>query len=42
LGKDANLVLKYFFEYTEFDDAIKKRTPELYHEIKGIAEGSGQ
>ncbi|WP_034057199.1 C45 family autoproteolytic acyltransferase/hydolase [Lacinutrix jangbogonensis] len=42
LGKDANLVLKNFFEYAKFDDAIKKWTPKLYEEIKGIAEGSDQ
>ncbi len=42
LGKDANLVLNAFFEYAEFDDAIKKLTPELYDEVRGIAEGSDQ
>lgn len=42
LGKDADIVLKDFFEYSKFDKAIKKWTPELYDEIKGIAEGSGQ
>ncbi len=42
LGKDANVVLKEFFEYAKFDEAIKKWTPELYEEIEGIAEGSGQ
>ncbi|MFT4535328.1 MAG: isopenicillin-N N-acyltransferase-like protein [Saprospiraceae bacterium] len=42
LGKDANLVLKEFFEYAEFKEAIMKWTPELYEEVKGIAEGSGQ
>lgn len=42
LGKDANLVLKDFFEYAEFEKAIQKWTPELYEEVKGIAVGSGQ
>ena len=40
-GKDADEVLNEFFEYAEFDEAIKNWTPELYEEIKGIAEGSG-
>jgi len=31
-----------FFAYAKFDAAIKKWTPELYEEIRGIAEGSGQ
>ena len=42
LGKDADLVLKEFFQYAHFDDAIKKWTPDLYEEVKGIAAGSGQ
>jgi predicted choloylglycine hydrolase len=42
LEKDADLVLKEFFEYAEFDLAIKTWTPELYEEIKGIAEGADQ
>ncbi len=42
LGKDADIVLKDFFEYSQFDEAIKKWTPELYDEIKGIADGSEQ
>lgn len=42
LGKDADLVLKEFFQYAKFDDAIKKWTPDLYEEVKGIAAGSGQ
>ena len=41
-GKDADTVIKDFFEYAEFDEAIKKWTPELYEEVKGIADGSGQ
>mgnify|MGYP003642237436 FL=1 len=42
LGKDANVVIKDFFEYAKFHDAIKKWTPELYEEIKGIADGANQ
>lgn len=42
LGKDAGLVLKEFFQYAKFDDAIKKWTPDLYEEVRGIAAGSGQ
>ena len=37
LGKDANAVLQEFFEYADFNEAIKKWTPELYEEVKGIA-----
>ena len=42
LGKDADLALREFFEYAEFTAAIKKWTPELYEEVRGIAEGSDQ
>ncbi|OBQ57024.1 hypothetical protein VQ01_00620 [Tamlana sp. s12] len=42
LGKDADIILKNFFEYSKFDKAIKKWTPELFEEIKGIADGSEQ
>ena len=42
LGQDANDVIEEFFEYADFDDAIKKWTPELYEEVKGIADGSEQ
>ena len=42
LGKDADLVLEEFFEYADFDEAIKKWTPDLYEEVKGIADGSEQ
>jgi predicted choloylglycine hydrolase len=41
LGKDAELVTKDFFEYADFDNAIKKWTPDLYEEVRGIADGSG-
>lgn len=42
LGKDADDVLEEFFEYADFDEAIKKWTPNLYEEVKGIADGSEQ
>ena len=42
LGKDADSVLREFYVYAEFTGAIQKWTPELYEEIRGIAEGSDQ
>ncbi|OZV68015.1 C45 family autoproteolytic acyltransferase/hydolase [Winogradskyella aurantia] len=42
LDKNADIVLKEFFDYANFDQSIKQWTPELYEEIRGIAEGSGQ
>ena len=42
LNKNAEEVLDQFFEYANFESAIKKYTPELLEEVKGIAEGSGQ
>lgn len=42
LGKNADLAIKEFSEYARFTDAIKKYTPELYEEVKGIADGSAQ
>jgi len=42
LGQNADIVLKDFFEYAEFNEAIKKWTPDLYEEVRGIAEGSDQ
>lgn len=42
LNKPADQVVKEFFEYARFDEAIKKWTPELYEEVRGIADGSGQ
>ena len=42
LGKDADQVLKDFFNYAHFDEAIKKWTPDLYEEVRGIAAGSEQ
>lgn len=42
LNKDAEQVLKDFHSYANFNESIKKYTPDLYEEIRGIAEGSGQ
>lgn len=42
LDKDADVVLDDFYEYANFDDYIKEWTPDLYAEVQGIAEGSGQ
>lgn len=42
LGKDADMAIKEFTQYAKFTDAIKKYTPELYEEVKGIANGSKQ
>ena len=42
LKKDAEQILKDFFSYAQFTESIKKYTPELYEEIRGIADGSGQ
>lgn len=41
-GKDAELVLDDFFEYANFTESIRRWTPELYDEVRGIADGSGQ
>ncbi len=42
LKKDAEEVLNDFHQYANFSESINKYTPELYQEIKGIAEGSDQ
>ena len=42
MGLDANIVLAEFFQYAQFTAAIQKWTPDLYEEIRGIAQGSGQ
>ncbi|MFT3681631.1 MAG: C45 family autoproteolytic acyltransferase/hydrolase [Ferruginibacter sp.] len=42
LRKDPGLVVDEFFRYAHFDEAIKKWTPDLYEEIRGIAEGAQQ
>lgn len=41
MGRDANIVLADFFQYAQFTTTIKKWTPDLYEEVRGIAEGSG-
>ncbi|NIK93107.1 hypothetical protein GZ212_13165 [Mangrovimonas sp. CR14] len=40
--KTADELISDFLAYAKFDEAIKKWTPELNDEIKGIADGSGQ
>jgi len=40
--KDSDAIVNKFFEYAHFDEAIKKWTPDLYEEIRGIADGSEQ
>jgi predicted choloylglycine hydrolase len=42
MGRDANQVFSEFIRYANFTPAIKKWTPDLYEEIRGIADGSGQ
>lgn len=42
LQRDAKEVLKEFMEYGQFTATIQKYTPELYEEVRGIADGSGQ
>jgi len=38
---DADVFIKKFVERSDFHKAIKKWTPELWDELKGISEGSG-
>lgn len=40
--KDADSILRDFFEYAQFTDTIRRTTPDLYDEVRGIADGSGQ
>lgn len=42
LGRNVDQVLAEFFEYADFTGAIKKWTPDLLEEVRGIADGSGQ
>lgn len=42
LKQPADTIVKQFFAYARFDEAIKKWTPELYEEVRGIADGSRQ
>jgi isopenicillin-N N-acyltransferase like protein len=40
--KDPDLVISEFLSKTDFLQAIKKWTPELLEEVRGIGDGSGQ
>jgi isopenicillin-N N-acyltransferase like protein len=42
LERDSDQVLEEFFAYADFEGSIKKWTPDLYEEVRGIAEGSEQ
>jgi isopenicillin-N N-acyltransferase-like protein len=39
---DPDVFIKKFLEYTDFPAAIRRWTPELLEEVRGIADGSGQ
>ncbi|MEZ5009519.1 MAG: hypothetical protein R2753_15345 [Chitinophagales bacterium] len=39
-GKESNELIEEFLKYAEFEDAIMRYTPDLYEEIKGIADGA--
>ncbi len=41
-NSNADTIINNFLKVTNFEPAIRKHTPELYEETKGIAEGSGQ
>jgi len=38
---DADIFIQKFLQETDFQRAVKKWTPELWKELKGISEGSG-
>lgn len=40
--QNPDSILARFYNATRFEPAIKKWTPQLYEELKGLAEGSGQ
>jgi predicted choloylglycine hydrolase len=42
MKQNADTVIKGFYGQSNFEPAIKKWTPEIYDEIRGIAESSGQ
>lgn len=42
IEKSTDQVVSEFFEYAGFTESIKKWTPDLYEEVWGIADGSGQ
>lgn len=39
--KDADLIIHKFLKKTQFDQAVKKWTPDLWIELKGISQGAG-
>ena len=42
LGKDADEALEEFYQYAQFEEAIRQWTPNLYEEVRGIADGANQ
>ncbi len=42
LNKNFDEIQNEFFSYANFNESIKEITPELYEEVRGIAEGSRQ
>ena len=42
LKKDADSLINVFLNSTNFEPSIKKWTPELLEELRGISDGSGQ
>lgn len=42
LGRNPDSLLNAFIKATNFEPAIRKWTPEIFEEIKGISDGSGQ
>ena len=40
--QNADAIITQFYNATNFEPAIKKWTPEIYKELKGISQGSGQ
>ena len=42
IKKNRDQVINEFFEYAGFTESIMKWTPDLYEEVRGIADGSGQ
>ena len=41
-GQDPDPFIKGFYAATNFEPVSKKLTPEIFDEVKGIADGSGQ
>ena len=42
LDQDADQVLEDFYQYAHFEAAIRQWTPDLYEEVRGIADGASQ